>query len=73
MSEDVKLAERAKDALERRNAAATTAAKASEEFAAAVKLAIDHGNWSTRRLGGFLGMSAARVHQIYHFKPSDGR
>lgn len=73
MSEDVKLAERAKDALERRNAAATTAAKASEEFASAVKLAIDHGSWSTRKLGGFLGMSAARVHQIYHFKPSDGR
>ncbi len=73
MSEDVKLAERAKDALERRNAAATTAANASVEFAAAVKLAIDHGSWSTRKLGGFLGMSAARVHQIYHFKPSDGR
>ncbi len=73
MNEDVKLAERAKDALERRNAAATTAANASVEFASAVKLAIDHGSWSTRRLGGFLGMSAARVHQIYHFKPSAGR
>ena len=73
MNEDVKLAERAKDALERRNAAATATAQASEEFSAAVRLAIDHGNWSTRRLGGFLGMSAARVHQIYHFKPSDGR
>ncbi len=65
MSEDVKLAERAKDALDRRNAAAVTTSEASEEFAAAVKLAIDHGNWSTRKLGGFLGMSAARVHQIY--------
>lgn len=73
MTEDVKLAERAKDALERRNAAATATAQASEEFAGAVKLAIDHGNWSTRKLGGFLGMSAARVHQVYHFKPSDGR
>lgn len=70
MTEDVKLAERARDALERRNAAATATVKASEEFAAAVKLALDHGNWSNRKLGGFLGMSAARVHQIYH---SEGR
>lgn len=73
MSEDVKLAERAKDALDRRNAAALTTAQASDEFSAAVKLAIDHGNWSTRKLGGFLGMSAARVHQVYHFKPAAGR
>lgn len=72
MNEDVKLAERAKDALERRNAAATVTAKASEEFAAAVKLALDHGGWSSRRLGGFLGMSGARVHQIYK-SSSDGR
>lgn len=65
MSEDIKLAERAKDALERRNKAALEASAASAQFAAAVKLAIDHGNWSLRKLGGFLGMSAARVHQIY--------
>jgi hypothetical protein len=65
MNEDMKLAERAKDALQRRNAAATTASDASVEFGKAVKLAIDHGNWSMRKLGGFLGMSAARVHQIY--------
>jgi DNA-binding transcriptional regulator WhiA len=65
MSEDIKLAERAKDALERRNKASADASAASEQFAAAVKLAIDHGNWSLRKLGGFLGLSAARVHQIY--------
>jgi len=65
VKEDRKLAERAKDALERRNKAAGDTARASAEFASAVKLAIDHGGWSLRKLGGFLGMSAARVHQIY--------
>jgi len=65
MDEDLKLAERAKDALTRRNAAARATSDASEEFSSAVKLAIDHGSWSMRKLGGFLGMSAARVHQIY--------
>jgi len=62
---DVKLAERARDALERRNAAAEETARAAEQFAAAVKLAIDHGDWTLRKLGGFLGMSAARIHQVY--------
>lgn len=69
--EDVKLAERAKDALEARNAAIVHASVAADEFADAVRLAIDHGGWSLRRLGAFLGLSAARVHQVY--KSESGR
>jgi uncharacterized protein YggE len=37
----------------------------AQQFADAVRLAVD-GGWSIRALAGAIGMSPARVHQVYH-------
>lgn len=39
---------------------------ASRRYADTIRIAVDKGGWSFRRLAREIGISPARAHQIYH-------
>ena len=57
--------ERVKAAKQARDHAQQDVEQRARQFADAVRLAVD-GGWSIRALAAAIGMSPARVHQVYH-------
>jgi uncharacterized protein YggE len=57
--------ERVRAAKQARDHAREDVEARARQFADAVRLAVD-GGWSIRALAGAIGMSPARVHQVYH-------